>query len=1123
MKAKAAIPYFFSVFAISFLQMGLFIFFQRWLSFSFSGNELLWRSVLLQVLLFSPYILVVSGASYYSSRFPKNKVMANTALWMTVVLSLIAWSFSLGFVWVSYSLVFLFSIFAAIESPAKLAIQKELFGEDLIALSNAYQSAFSILGVVAVSYFTMALSPSESSFFAYDLLPWIFVLLGVFATISAYNIPLKQVTSRKVQWRSGSRIVKATWSNSFLRFCIIGLAIYWGLAQVFVLLSQGFSAVHFSNMLRNTLVFSAIGLIFGFFAAARASRNFIETGLIPTSALVTALTMFLAAFVTNEVLQALLYGVVGFNAGLFFVLVKSLLLLSTKPATAGRIMAVANMIQMLFLFAFLILQFLALSLVPVSLEYFFIPLALISFIGFIYLLYQAPQALLRAMLRAFFVFRYKLKPIGVKNIPKTGPVLLVGSHYSFIDWAVLQMASPRPLVIASNRSRYDFWFLSPLKKRLGIIFIDRRNPSSAMEEIKEALLENKAVVIFPEGEVSKSPFISRFSIDYTSAIQGTHAQIIPFYIYGLWGSAYSHDSQALMLPNKTARLVSVGFAPQLEASVSENQIREAIRDLSVRVWEQSIRHYKSIPDLVLRAIQKKRFNVAVYSVLGEHSSGYDFVAKTLYMIKKTQRETGSQSKIGFMFPPGLEGYSTFISIVARAKISVNLNYSHAAEIVYSCIQKLELKTVMTTRFFYDKLCQKDAKFKNLSLDVRLIFVDDLLQDRSFISKVYYYSLAVFSPAFLLQQAYLKKQKLKNTATILFSSGSEGVPKGIMLSQHNILSNILQVDSVVRLRESDVVLSQVPMFHSFGLTANILLSLINGTPSIPCPDTTDIKTVARVCAEFKATVFMATPTFVRAFNLSRWVHPMCLEHVRIVLSGAEKVRPELREAFKIKFGKEIFEAYGCTETSPLATLNGANVLLDDFLTMEKCNQYGTVGMPIPGTQIKIVDPDSHQELELEEEGMVLVAGPQVMQGYYNEPEKTKEAVIEMNSHRWYRTGDKGFINRDGFLTIVDRYSRFAKLGGEAVSLGAVDLRIQETKILDGAEFVSVAVPDTAKGEVIVVLYSGDLDPYQVSLALKKSGMPPLMIPRKAIQLKEIPKLGTGKWDFKNIKKEAMKRI
>ncbi|HQB65884.1 MAG TPA: MFS transporter, partial [Fibrobacteraceae bacterium] len=376
--------------------MGLFIFFQRWLSFSYSGVPFLWRSALLQTLLLLPYIFMLAPASYFSNRYPKNKVMGYTALLMTLVLILIAVFYTLGLGWISYCLILLFSIFLSIESPAKLGIQKELFGVKRLTLSNAYQSSFSILGVVAVSFVTIGFSPEETSFLKYEILPWLFVIIGAIATLATFKIPEVTPPSKYMKLRSSRRTISSTWSNPLLRLCIIGLAFFWGTAQIFILLSQDISGMHIVSVLRNTLIFSAIGLVFGFLAAARASRNFIETGLIPTSALGAAVMMFLSAFISNELIQALVYGVIGFCAGIFFILVKALLQQNTRPDTAGRIIAVANMMQMLFLFTFLTLQVVAMSFISVSIDVFFIPLAVIAFIGFSLSLAKTPQTLLRA-------------------------------------------------------------------------------------------------------------------------------------------------------------------------------------------------------------------------------------------------------------------------------------------------------------------------------------------------------------------------------------------------------------------------------------------------------------------------------------------------------------------------------------------------------------------------------------------------------------------------------------------------------------------------------------------------------------------------------------------------------
>jgi len=298
-----------------------------------------------------------------------------------------------------------------------------------------------------------------------------------------------------------------------------------------------------------------------------------------------------------------------------------------------------------------------------------------------------------------------------------------------------------------------------------------------------------------------------------------------------------------------------------------------------------------------------------------------------------------------------------------------------------------------------------------------------------------------------------------------------------------------------------------------------MSLLDGIPMVTCADPTDVKTMARVCAEFKATILIGTPTFLRALAVNRWVHPMCFKHMRLVLSGAEKLRPEIRDLFARKFKKEVYEGYGCTETAPVATFNSEDFLLDDFITMEPCSNLDSVGVPIPGTFVRIVDPDTNEDLPQGQEGMVLIGGCQIMKGYLKDPERTAAAIIEQNGIRWYRTGDKGRLDPDGFLTLVDRYSRFAKLGGEMISLGAVESRINDTGILVGCEYLATSVPDEAKGEKIVLLYHGEKDADTIHRELRKSGIPQMMLPGRVFLVDAVPKLGSGKWDFTGAKKLA----
>jgi acyl-[acyl-carrier-protein]-phospholipid O-acyltransferase/long-chain-fatty-acid--[acyl-carrier-protein] ligase len=360
--------------------------------------------------------------------------------------------------------------------------------------------------------------------------------------------------------------------------------------------------------------------------------------------------------------------------------------------------------------------------------------------------------------------------------------------------------------------------------------------------------------------------------------------------------------------------------------------------------------------------------------------------------------------------------------------------------------------------------------------------------------------------------------MEHTAAILFSSGSEGVPKAIQLSHTNIMGNLKQTASVINADQNDIMLCALPLFHAFGLTITTFLPLIEGIPIVCHPDPTDAKTIGKLIAAHNVTILCATATFLRLYERSPRVHPLMLKSLRLVVAGAEKLRKEVRTAFKEKFAKDIYEGYGTTETTPVAGVNIPDILLSHTGDIQTGHKPGTVGLPLPGSRFKIVDPLTMDTLPAGEAGLILIGGTQIMKGYLGEPEKTADVIVEQDGIRWYKTGDRGQVDADGFLTILDRYSRFAKIGGEMVSLSSVEALVSELITNADIEFTAVNLPDSAKGEKVILLYSGSLDVDALKKTIREK-IPPLMQPREFFQVEDIPKLGTGKVDFKGIKKLA----
>lgn len=1139
-KVKGTWPLFLSVFFTNFAVMGHFVFTQKVIATHYTGSELLFWGALLQSFFLLPFICLVVPASFFSNRFSKSRVIAWSSLVMTASFVATGIFYTLKF----YNLAIFFTLLTAaafaIHSPAKYGILKEMFGTKLLGYSNGFLQIFSVVALVLAALIVPGLDAVESTFDSAPTVkeflrktvawPWVFAGVSLLSTVFAFFIPKVGREYASARRSSVVRNVVHTWKLPTVRACMVGISIFWAGVQIFVLVFQQDAASNEAiSVFKNGIFFAVIGLMCGSFFVARASKDFIETGLVPLGALGTSLCLLAVPALTSPVSVGIIFFLIGLFSSMFLVTLNALLQYNTVPTNSGRILAVSNLIQIILLGLFLGLEILiihyTLKLFPnekhLIFPIFFFLLAVISFAGFTYSLKHLPQALLRSLLRTFFS-SYKLKVMGLQHIPEEGPVLLMGNHFSFIDWAVLQMATPRPLRIASNKDHFEKWYLRWVLKRMGVIRIHRRNPKEAMDSIHQALLNGDAVVLFPEGEIAKTPFIGPFRLDYSSAIAGTDAVIVPFYIQGLWGSRFAYSNDAQLFGPKLSRVITVAFGAAVPKETPPNKIRNIVREISIDAWSNSLKYYKPIAESWLLACKKVvGSGPSIYSPDGAHLSGYKLLCATLAFSRVYKKQFSGQKNIGIMLPPSGGGVIANLAGWVRGKVNVNLNYTSAPDIVLKCMERADIKTVVSSRVFLERLKQKGTDYTVLAEHCNLVYAEDVLKGIPKWAMLFHMFMGVLLPASLIKFFYFKKVKPSDTAAILFSSGTEGVPKGVELTHYNMMGNCQQLSCIFNATKNDVMLAELPLFHSFGLTVNVLLCLVEGTPIVVVADPTDVKTMARVCAEFRVTAFVGTPTFLRAFTVNRWVHPMCFKHLRMIIAGAEKLRPEINTAFRLKFGKEIFEGYGCTETAPVASVNYDNILLDDYLTMQVNNKPGTVGMPLPGTLYKVVDPETNEELPVGEDGMILIGGCQVMKGYLKDSSHTKDAIIELDNRRWYRTGDKGHIDEDGFLTIVDRYSRFAKLGGEMISLGAVELRINDTKILEGGDYMVTSIPDSAKGECVVLLYSGlEMEASDVLRQLRKSGIPPLMVPGLAFKIPAIPKLGTGKADFKASKKIAL---
>jgi acyl-[acyl-carrier-protein]-phospholipid O-acyltransferase/long-chain-fatty-acid--[acyl-carrier-protein] ligase len=442
------------------------------------------------------------------------------------------------------------------------------------------------------------------------------------------------------------------------------------------------------------------------------------------------------------------------------------------------------------------------------------------------------------------------------------------------------------------------------------------------------------------------------------------------------------------------------------------------------------------------------------------------------------------------------------------KTPVNLNYTAAEASLRSSIEQCGITTIITSKAFLEKMPAM-AQLEGLLL------LEDILPSISGRDKLLALLKARLLPARLL--CAREGFTADSVATVIFSSGSTGEPKGVMLSHHNIMSNIEALRMVFRVNGSDNVCSALPFFHSLGFTGTLWFPLVSGFSAAYHPNPMDGEKIAQMVREHKSTILLATPTFLLAYL--RRAKREDFASLRLVITGAEKLKAKVADSFEERFGIRPMEGYGATELAPVITLSLPDVEVGGV--RQYGSKEGSVGHPVPGVVIKVVDPDSGVELKAGEAGLMLVKGPNVMLGYLGRPDKTAEAIKD----GWYVTGDIGVLDEDGFIRITDRLSRFSKIGGEMVPHGVVEDELHNRLGQTGVVAVT-AVPDEKKGERLVVIYSreaADIETLQRHMA--ESSLPNLWKPGRDcyVDVESLPILGTGKLDLKGIKEMALAAV
>jgi acyl-[acyl-carrier-protein]-phospholipid O-acyltransferase/long-chain-fatty-acid--[acyl-carrier-protein] ligase len=519
-------------------------------------------------------------------------------------------------------------------------------------------------------------------------------------------------------------------------------------------------------------------------------------------------------------------------------------------------------------------------------------------------------------------------------------------------------------------------------------------------------------------------------------------------------------------------------------------------------------HMDLLHTAFIRAARTRWNWFALADTTGQHLTCGRALVGALAFARLLGPRTAGQEMVGILLPASVGAAITNLALMCAGRVPVNLNFTIGQATMDAAIAQAGITTVVTSRVFLEKA--------NLPASQAMIFLEDLRKEIGALQKVSALLMARLAPVSWLVSRFAGPGRTSaSLATVVFSSGSTGMPKGVMLTHAAILANVESLARVFPMGQGDCFLGILPLFHSFGFTGTFWFPLLRGAAIAFHPNPMDAKTVGEVVEKYRVTMLIATPTFCNAY-LRRCTKEQ-FASLNYAIVGAEKLRQSLAVEFQQKYGLPLLEGYGCTEMAPVVSVNRPDGSIPGAPHVG--NKFGSVGRAIPGVSAKIADQETGVDLPAGREGLLLVDGPNVMSGYLNQPERTAEVLRD----GWYVTGDIAHIDDDGFIYITDRLSRFSKVAGEMVP----HMRIEEAINAAFGEVCSIvtAVPDAVKGERIVAFYTRqDVAPDALWDRLNATDLPRLWLPRRdsIVPIDAIPMLGTGKVDLRRVKELALER-
>lgn len=1083
-----------------------------------------------------PYFLFSATAGQLADKYEKTFLIRITKFAEICLMLLAGMGFYLHSVPVLLTVLFFLGTQATFFGPMKYSILPDHLKTNELIAGNALIESGTFLAILLGTIIGGILAPLKIGATLVSILAFLLAIAGFVASLS---IPKSKINSPTLKLNlnfidESWKIVRYTFAKRDLFLAVMGISWFWLIGTIYLsqLPTYAKDILHAKpSVLTLFLAFFTAGIGLGSMLCNRLLKGSIHATYVPLAAL--GMTLFgidlvLASQQVQPYTGSLISSfkflshlsnwrilidlmLIAACGGIYIVPLYAMLQHESNPEHRSRAIASNNILNALFMVAASVATSLML-LMHFSVTYVFLAVAIANFFAAIYVCNLLPEALVRSFLIWIFKTLYRAEVQGIENYHKAGDrVLIVSNHTSYLDAALLAALLPDRLTFAINTHVAQKWWIRLLLKLVNTYSLDPTNPL-ATKSLIEYLRENHRIVIFPEGRITVTGSLMKIYEGPGLIADKADATLLPIRINGAQFTPLSYLRGKLKIrwfPKITLTILeprTMDLPPTITGRERRELISEKLYDIMSDTMFYSSDVSETLFQSLLNAAKIHGNNHIILEDIERKPMPYKkLILGSLVLGRAIAKQTRQGEYVGILLPNSIGNVVTFFAMQAYHRVPAMLNFSTGIQNIIAACKTAEIKTVYTSRRFIDMADLKSVIESLVSENIKIIYLEDVRQQIGIFAKLLG-KIVSFAPEHYYRFVNnLTEENISQTpnlpSVVLFTSGSEGTPKGVVLSHKNLQSNRYQLTARVDFSPVDKVFNALPMFHSFGLNSATLLPIISGMRVFMYPSPLHYRIVPEMCYDTDSTIFFGTDTFLA--NYAKYAHPYNFYSIRYLFAGAEKLRDETRKLWMQKFGVRIMEGYGATEAAPVISTN---------TTMQY--KTGTVGRLLPGMSYQLQPVEG-----IHDGARLIVAGPNIMLGYLF---VDAPGIIVPPADGWHDTGDIVSIDSEGYISIKGRAKRFAKIAGEMVSLTAIEEEIYS--LWPESQHAVVSKPDERKGEQIVLVTnqkSAELS--DLIEHFKNRGIAEIGLPRKIIILASVPVLNSGKIDYQGVKAVVEKEV